>query len=79
MCVCLGVNFYFFPNYYYFVHWVQFEFSALEPDGGGGGASFLGGIRSFILSSPLASSKLAILCVGEKPANAGIFFKKQRS
>lgn len=38
--------------------------------GGGGGASFLGGIRSFILSRPLASSKLAILCVGENPASA---------
>ena len=40
------------------------------PLGGGGGASFRGGIRSFILSRPLASSKLAILWLGEKPANA---------
>ena len=48
------------------------QFPSLLDDcfGAGGGASFLGGIRSFILSKPLASSKLAILWFGEKPANA---------
>lgn len=40
------------------------------PPGGGGGASFRGGILSFILSRPFASSKLAILWLGENPASA---------
>lgn len=36
----------------------------------GKGASLRGGMRSLILSSPLASSKLVILWCGEKPASA---------
>lgn len=36
----------------------------------GEGASLRGGMRSLILSSPLASSKLVILWCGEKPARA---------
>lgn len=49
--------------------------STVEGDvetGGGAGASFLGGIRSFMASSPLASSKDVILWFGEKPAIAAM-------
>lgn len=41
-----------------------------EVTGGGAGASFLGGMRSFMASSPLASSKDVILWLGENPAIA---------
>lgn len=44
---------------------------------GVGGASFRGGMRSFILSSPFASSKLAILWFGENPASAKINWQKK--
>lgn len=48
------------------------EPSSPEP-WGVGGPSLRGGIRSLILSKPLASSKLVILWWGEKPASAEIF------
>ena len=41
-----------------------------EIGAGMGGASFLGGIRSFIASKPLASANDVILWLGEKPAIA---------
>ena len=51
--------------------------SALAGDdadmGGGGGASFLGGILSFMASRPLASANEVILWLGEKPAIAENF------
>jgi hypothetical protein len=44
-----------------------------------GDSSFLGGIRSLTRSSPLASSKSQILCLGSTPAKAAEKINQKQS